>query len=41
MTAAARRIGGFAKGWTRLTPRLLPFADVVTPELPLGRLLRL
>ena len=27
--------------WTFLTPRLLPFADAATPELPLGRLLRL
>ncbi len=30
-----------ARGWTRLTPALLPFADAATPELPLGRLLRL
>ncbi|MBD0271022.1 MAG: BCD family MFS transporter [Acetobacteraceae bacterium] len=41
MTAARQGISGLAKGWTRLTPRLLPFADVFTPELPLGRLLRL
>ncbi len=27
--------------WTRLGPRFLPFADVATPDLPLGRLLRL
>ena len=27
--------------WTYLTPRFLPFADAATPELPLGRLLRL
>ena len=27
--------------WTRLGPRFLPFADAATPELPLGRLLRL
>jgi MFS transporter, BCD family, chlorophyll transporter len=27
--------------WRELSPQLLPFADVVTPELPLGRLLRL
>jgi BCD family chlorophyll transporter-like MFS transporter len=27
--------------WMRLNPRLLPFADAATPELPLGRLLRL
>ena len=26
---------------TRLTPAILPFADAATPELPLGRLLRL
>jgi BCD family chlorophyll transporter-like MFS transporter len=31
----------FARGWTRLSPRFLPFADVATAELPLGRLLRL
>lgn len=30
-----------AKGWMWLTPQLLPFADAATPELPLGRLLRL
>jgi BCD family chlorophyll transporter-like MFS transporter len=30
-----------ARGWTRLDPRFLPFADAVTGELPLGRLLRL
>jgi len=27
--------------WQSLSPRLLPFADAATPELPLGRLLRL
>lgn len=27
--------------WRELSPRFLPFADVATPELPLGRLLRL
>jgi BCD family chlorophyll transporter-like MFS transporter len=27
--------------WVRLGPRVLPFADAATPELPLGRLLRL
>jgi MFS transporter, BCD family, chlorophyll transporter len=27
--------------WARLGPRFLPFADAATPELPLGRLLRL
>src|SRR5664279_5510457 len=30
-----------ARGWTRLGPRFLPFADAATTELPLGRLLRL
>ena len=30
-----------AKNWTRLGPQFLPFADAATPELPLGRLLRL
>lgn len=30
-----------ARGWMRLGPRFLPFADAATPELPLGRLLRL
>ena len=30
-----------ARGWTHLGTRFLPFADAATPELPLGRLLRL
>ena len=30
-----------AKRWTRLAPQFMPFADAATPELPLGRLLRL
>ena len=30
-----------AQGWTRVAPRLLPFADAASPELPLGRLMRL
>jgi len=30
-----------AKGWALVDPRFLPFADAATPELPLGRLLRL
>lgn len=30
-----------ARGWTRLGPKFLPFADAATAELPLGRLLRL
>jgi BCD family chlorophyll transporter-like MFS transporter len=37
-----RRINDrLAMGWARLGPRFLPFADAATPELPLGRLLRL
>jgi BCD family chlorophyll transporter-like MFS transporter len=28
-------------GWVALGPRFLPFADAATPEVPLGRLLRL
>src|SRR5271166_2091705 len=31
----------FAKGWMRLGPRFMPFADAATAELPMGRLLRL
>jgi len=30
-----------AKGWMRLGPQFLPFADAATKELPLGRLMRL
>ena len=30
-----------AQTWTLISPRVLPFADAVTAELPLGRLLRL
>ena len=37
----ARRAAGLAKGWMLLAPGLLPFADVATATLPLGRLLRL
>lgn len=38
----ARSAGqSIALGWTRLTPRFLPFADAATPELPMLRLLRL
>lgn len=33
--------GILAKGWMALGPQWLPFADAATPELPLGRLLRL
>ncbi len=29
------------RGWTQLGPQFLPFADAATPEMPLGRLLRL
>ncbi len=36
ISAAARR-----RFWTRLVPRLLPFADAATRDLPLPRLLRL
>lgn len=38
MTALADRL---AKGWTRLGPQFLPFADAASAELPLPRLLRL
>ncbi len=31
----------FARGWTHLGVRFLPFADAATPELPMRRLLRL
>ena len=31
----------WSRGWMRVGPRFLPFADAATPELPLGRLLRL
>jgi MFS transporter, BCD family, chlorophyll transporter len=31
----------FARTWTHVSTRFLPFADAATPELPLGRLLRL
>ena len=37
----ARQAAGLARGWMRLAPGLLPFADVATLSLPLGRLLRL
>jgi len=30
-----------AEAWSAIDPRFLPFADAVSPELPLGRLLRL
>ena len=42
MTVAANRINAaLARGWTRIGPRFLPFADAATVELPLPRLLRL
>lgn len=37
----SRRRPPVAQFWTRLGTGLLPFADAATPELPLGRLLRL
>ena len=36
-----RASAAFVQAWTRIGPRFLPFADAATPELPLGRLLRL
>ncbi len=38
MKHLGRRLVG---AWTSLGPRYMPFADVATPDLPLGRLLRL
>jgi MFS transporter, BCD family, chlorophyll transporter len=38
MSAIGKKI---TRGWTRVGTRYLPFADAATPELPLGRLLRL
>ncbi len=38
MTAIGTKI---ARGWTHVGMRYLPFADAATPELPIGRLLRL
>jgi MFS transporter, BCD family, chlorophyll transporter len=32
---------GLVRGWQKLGPQFLPFADAATAELPLGRLLRL
>jgi BCD family chlorophyll transporter-like MFS transporter len=37
----SRMNDSLARAWTRLGPGLLPFADAATPELPMGRLLRL
>jgi BCD family chlorophyll transporter-like MFS transporter len=43
--AAARRLAvdprAWARAWTKIGPRFLPFADAATAELPLPRLLRL
>ena len=46
MKQIAQRLVGKAantavKGWVRVSPRFLPFADVASADLPLGRLLRL
>ena len=45
MMPVIRKLGSLnarmARGWTRLSPRFLPFADAATVELPLARLLRL
>ncbi len=44
MTARTDRPGlaaQLARGWQRVSPRLLPFADAASTELPLARLLRL
>ena len=38
MTALSRKL---VRAWADAGPRFLPFADAATPELPLGRLLRL
>ena len=38
MSSVGRRM---ARGWMRLAPKFLPFADAATPDLPLSRLLRL
>jgi BCD family chlorophyll transporter-like MFS transporter len=35
------RVAALSAGWTRVGTRFLPFADAATPELPMGRLLRL
>jgi BCD family chlorophyll transporter-like MFS transporter len=39
--AVARLNGLLVRGWVRLGPRFLPFADAASAELPLPRLLRL
>jgi BCD family chlorophyll transporter-like MFS transporter len=39
--SVARLNAGLAGQWARVATRFMPFADVATQELPLGRLLRL
>ncbi|RZS58558.1 BCD family MFS transporter [Sphaerotilus mobilis] len=39
--SAVRLNARLARQWSRLTPEFLPFADAVSPGLPLARLLRL
>ena len=41
MNPVHRINGVLARGWTHLGPQMLPFADAITAELPLSRLLRL
>lgn len=41
MNALARANAKLAQGWQRAGTRFMPFADAATPELPMGRLLRL
>jgi BCD family chlorophyll transporter-like MFS transporter len=41
MTVLSAIEGKLVRGWRRLGPEFLPFADAATAELPLGRLLRL
>ena len=41
LRGAQRLNQAVARGWGKLGPRFLPFADAATEELPLGRLLRL
>ena len=41
MNPVQRLNSALARGWTHLGPQVLPFADAVTAELPLSRLLRL
>lgn len=42
MNVTAQQVGQrMVRAWSRVRPELLPFADAVSTELPLGRLLRL